>query len=399
MSGYTDDAIVHHGMLEGEVASCRSRSPRSPSRAGFVRPSTARARPVAKAQARSGHRVSKSRPAGARPRGQARWRRSRSPSCFSPRACRPTPPSRPRCDSPEWGHLTDEANLALRDDLERQARAPPRRLQTGLLERRRDILVSMAENIDHASPEQLQQLVALLMERVTIAERAVTGFTWTPLGGGVPTAIRWHGHRGDRLSGTAPSRPEDQCGQGVTPGCMELLGGESAAGPWSPPHRRTERPIGTICGCCGAPGGIRTPDHLIRSQVLYPLSYGRSREMVPRQPRGAVRGRNDDPSITVAGIRPGTRRARPSAPAIRAEKRTPRGWLHPPVARYRPDSLDLMVRSSWPRRCSGPANGPAARIVRPLRCGGPARVAAGAPAARSSGRCEWWPPRRRSPGR
>lgn len=27
---------------------------------------------------------------------------------------------------------------------------------------------------------------------------------------------------------------------------------------------------------CGAPGGIRTPNLLIRSQMLYPLSYGRS---------------------------------------------------------------------------------------------------------------------------
>ena len=26
---------------------------------------------------------------------------------------------------------------------------------------------------------------------------------------------------------------------------------------------------------CGAPGGIRTPNLLIRSQMLYPLSYGR----------------------------------------------------------------------------------------------------------------------------
>jgi hypothetical protein len=26
----------------------------------------------------------------------------------------------------------------------------------------------------------------------------------------------------------------------------------------------------------GAPGGIRTPDHLIRSQTLCPLSYGRA---------------------------------------------------------------------------------------------------------------------------
>ncbi len=27
---------------------------------------------------------------------------------------------------------------------------------------------------------------------------------------------------------------------------------------------------------CGAPGGTRTPDPLIRSQMLYPLSYGRT---------------------------------------------------------------------------------------------------------------------------
>ena len=30
----------------------------------------------------------------------------------------------------------------------------------------------------------------------------------------------------------------------------------------------------TACGC-GAPEGIRTPNLLIRSQMLYPLSYGR----------------------------------------------------------------------------------------------------------------------------
>ena len=42
-------------------------------------------------------------------------------------------------------------------------------------------------------------------------------------------------------------------------------------------------------GCCyGAPGGIRTPDHLIRSQVLYPLSYGRS---AARWYRGPCSGR------------------------------------------------------------------------------------------------------------
>jgi hypothetical protein len=40
---------------------------------------------------------------------------------------------------------------------------------------------------------------------------------------------------------------------------------------------------------CGAPGGIRTPNLLIRSQMLYPLSYGRLFSSVPptgtRSPR------------------------------------------------------------------------------------------------------------------
>ena len=30
-----------------------------------------------------------------------------------------------------------------------------------------------------------------------------------------------------------------------------------------------------IRACIGAPAGIRTPNLLIRSQMLYPLSYGR----------------------------------------------------------------------------------------------------------------------------
>jgi hypothetical protein len=31
---------------------------------------------------------------------------------------------------------------------------------------------------------------------------------------------------------------------------------------------------GLTCGDTGAPGGIRTPNLLIRSQMLYPLSHG-----------------------------------------------------------------------------------------------------------------------------
>ncbi|MEA2651809.1 MAG: hypothetical protein QOI85_1530 [Chloroflexota bacterium] len=41
-----------------------------------------------------------------------------------------------------------------------------------------------------------------------------------------------------------------------------------------PQHLAVPKSLGTL-GCSGAPGGIRTPDLLIRSQLLYPLSYGR----------------------------------------------------------------------------------------------------------------------------
>jgi hypothetical protein len=34
-------------------------------------------------------------------------------------------------------------------------------------------------------------------------------------------------------------------------------------------------PGNSLPWCCGAPEGIRTPNLLIRSQMLYPLSYGR----------------------------------------------------------------------------------------------------------------------------
>src|SRR5450759_1450803 len=45
---------------------------------------------------------------------------------------------------------------------------------------------------------------------------------------------------------------------------------------WRPTRRPSEPTPGAFSrGKSGAPGGIRTPDHLIRSQVLYPLSYGR----------------------------------------------------------------------------------------------------------------------------
>ncbi len=48
----------------------------------------------------------------------------------------------------------------------------------------------------------------------------------------------------------------------------------------------TLRNMPLIRGFTGAPEGIRTPNLLIRSQMLYPLSYGRSRPSVSGTPGG-----------------------------------------------------------------------------------------------------------------
>jgi hypothetical protein len=42
----------------------------------------------------------------------------------------------------------------------------------------------------------------------------------------------------------------------------------------------------SLVPAAGAPGGSRTPNLLIRSQMLYPLSYRRRGPMLPRAPRG-----------------------------------------------------------------------------------------------------------------
>ena len=49
-----------------------------------------------------------------------------------------------------------------------------------LFDRQREILLSMAENVERATPEQLQNLIFHLVERVETADRQVTGIVWTP---------------------------------------------------------------------------------------------------------------------------------------------------------------------------------------------------------------------------
>ncbi len=49
----------------------------------------------------------------------------------------------------------------------------------------------------------------------------------------------------------------------------------------NPGQGRTEN----LRAIAGAPGGNRTPNLLVRSQTLYPLSYGRLRNSIPGQSR------------------------------------------------------------------------------------------------------------------
>ncbi len=57
---------------------------------------------------------------------------------------------------------------------------------------------------------------------------------------------------------------------------VTALTGRVAVGRWGVREARNPRSTGDMTwGFVSAPEGIRTPNLLIRSQMLYPLSYGR----------------------------------------------------------------------------------------------------------------------------
>ena len=49
-----------------------------------------------------------------------------------------------------------------------------------MFDRKREILLPMAENIERASAAQLEELVAQLVERVETVDRRVSRVLWTP---------------------------------------------------------------------------------------------------------------------------------------------------------------------------------------------------------------------------
>jgi len=78
------------------------------------------------------------------------------------------------------GDLGDTEYRRRRDEVERQLVLLPDDERLVLFDHHRGILLSMAENLDRATPSQQAELVALLVERVVVAGGAVRQIVWTP---------------------------------------------------------------------------------------------------------------------------------------------------------------------------------------------------------------------------
>ena len=80
----------------------------------------------------------------------------------------------------EWGDISDAQYRSARADTEAQLAGTPDNDNLVMFDRKREIMLSMAENIERATPAQLQELVSQLVERVETAGRRFTRVVWTP---------------------------------------------------------------------------------------------------------------------------------------------------------------------------------------------------------------------------
>ena len=80
----------------------------------------------------------------------------------------------------EWGDISDGEYRAARNEAEGQLAGLPDHDKLVMFDRKREVLLSMAENIKRATPAQLQELVVELVEHVETADRQVTRVVWTP---------------------------------------------------------------------------------------------------------------------------------------------------------------------------------------------------------------------------
>lgn len=80
----------------------------------------------------------------------------------------------------EWGDISDAEWQTAKQQIESELAARPDEDKVVLFDRQREVLLSMAENVARATPEQLQALLAQIVERVETADKRVIGVVWTP---------------------------------------------------------------------------------------------------------------------------------------------------------------------------------------------------------------------------
>ena len=80
----------------------------------------------------------------------------------------------------EWGDLSDTEYRAAREGVERQLVLLPDPDKIVSFDHRRDIVISMAENIERATAAQRRSLIELLVQRVRVEGRSVAAILWTP---------------------------------------------------------------------------------------------------------------------------------------------------------------------------------------------------------------------------
>jgi hypothetical protein len=80
----------------------------------------------------------------------------------------------------EWGDIDDAEYRSGRADSAAQLARLPDHDELVLFDRQREVLLSMAENVERATPAQLTELISHLVERVETADRMVTRVVFTP---------------------------------------------------------------------------------------------------------------------------------------------------------------------------------------------------------------------------
>ena len=79
-----------------------------------------------------------------------------------------------------WGDIDEADYRRDKADVEARLAALPDRDKLVLFDRQREVLLSMAENLQRATPAQVQELLAKLVERIEITDGRVTRIVWVP---------------------------------------------------------------------------------------------------------------------------------------------------------------------------------------------------------------------------